>query len=655
MVKRKLTTSLGVFAVLAGMAVVVPAATVAASTSVVRQIHSTGTTSYSPSAPAPDALLQPNELGPTPAGNAGGVGSSRIFGVNRSRSIEHTAPSVPLAPLASGVGVSSAGPLSVLSSFDGLNHRQNRLANGGNQFSLEPPDQGLCVGNGFQMEIINDVLRVYHSDGTPFAGAEDLNTFFGYSPAIIRGTPTVFGVSSTDPSCYYDKDTNTWFADMLGIDTFPQNGDLKGTNSLSLAVSNSGDPTGTWTVYNIPVQDDGTQGTPNHGCTGIAPYGQATTPLNPNACFGDYPHLGADANGIYVTTNEYSFFGNDFHGAQVYAISKSALATHPASIAVDQIDTHGVVGGNSGFTVWPATAPNDLNSRANGGTEYFLSSNAADEAHGSGVAIGPRQSNQLLVWSLTNTSSLSSATPSVDLSHSILNVGNYVVPARSEQKAGETPLIDCLNKKSCATNFLLGAPDPFAPEPQYPLDSNDTRMQQVVFADGMLWGALDTAVNSSANTRAGVEWFVVNPTAGRLVNSGYLAVSQNNVIYPAIAVTPDGRGIMAFTLVGRDFYPSAAFASISAAGTGAVQVAAAGAGPADGFSGTAVFNAPNPARPRWGDYGAAVFDGSNFWIASEYIGQTCTLSQYLATGASCGGTRTLLANWDTRLTEVKPS
>jgi hypothetical protein len=657
-VKRKLTTSFGVFAVLAGMAVAVPAATVSASTGVVRLIHSTGTTSYSPSAPAPDALVQPNELGPTPAGDTSGAGSSHIFGVNRSRSIEHTAPNVPLAPLAAGVGVSSAGPLSVLSSFDGLNHRQSRLANGGRQFSLEPPDQGLCVGNGFQMEIINDVLRVYHANGTPFAGAEDLNTFFGYSPAIIRATkttPAVFGEFSTDPSCYYDKTTNTWFADMLGIDTFSTSGDFKGSNSLSLAVSNSGDPTGTWTVYNIPVQDDGTQGTPNHGCTGIAPYGQATTPLNPNACLGDYPHLGADGHGIYLTTNEYSFFGNDFHGAQVYAISKQALALHPASISVDQIDTHGVVGGNSGFTIWPATAPNDLNSSANGGTEYFLSSNAADEAHGNGVAVGPRQSNQLLVWSLTNTSSLSSATPSVNLSHSILTVGNYVVPARSEQKAGETPLIDCLNKKSCATNFLLGAPDPFAPEPEYPIDSNDTRMQQVVFADGMVWGALDTAVNSSANTRAGVEWFVVNPTTGTLANSGYLAVSQNNVIYPAIAVTPDGHGIMAFTLVGRDFYPSAAFASISAAGTGTVQVAAAGAGPADGFSGTAVFNAPNPARPRWGDYGAAVFDGSNFWIASEYIGQTCTLPQYLATGASCGGTRTVLANWGTRLTEVKPS
>src|SRR5258708_9137357 len=112
---------------------------------------------------------------------------------------------------------------------------------------------------------------------------------------------------------------------------------------------------------------------------------------------------------------------------------------------------------------------------------------------------------------------------------------------------------------------------------------------------------------------------------------------------------------MAFTLVGRDFYPSGAFASISAAGTGEVQIAAAGAGPADGFSGTAVFNAPNPARPRWGDYGAAVFGGSNFWIASEYIGHTCTLPQHVATRASCGRTRTLLANRAPRPSAVHPA
>src|SRR5260370_23411046 len=190
-----------------------------------------------------------------------------------------------------GQGVPSTGPLSVLSTFDGLNHRQQRLANNRNQFSLEPPGQGLCVGNGMVMEIINDVMRVYSPNGTPLKSVEALNTFFGYVPAIIRGTPNVFGPFATDPSCYYDKDTNRWFADMLTIDVFAKNdpahnirgGDFTGTNHLDLAVSNTSNPTGTRTNYRIPAQDDGPPAPPNHHCTRIAPSRPATTPTNPNA------------------------------------------------------------------------------------------------------------------------------------------------------------------------------------------------------------------------------------------------------------------------------------------------------------------------------------------------------------------------------------
>ena len=654
--------------IVASMVAMAPAAGSTDPTGLTRYVSAAGASGDAAAPSGPDSIVEQPEVGPGFSDAAGNAVSHNSNGVNRSRSIEHGAPDVSGVPVTAGQGVSSTGPLTVLSTFDGLNHRQQRLANHRNQFSLEPPDQGLCVGNGVVMEIINDVRRVYRPNGTAVTAVQDLNTFFGYPAQIIRATPThpaIFGPFVTDPSCFFDKDTNRWYATVLTLDVFATDdpahhisgGDFMGTNHLDLAVSNTSSPTGPWTIYHVAVQDDGTHGTPNHGCKGIPPFGQRTTPTNPNACLGDFPHIGADANGIFITTNEYSLFGNDFHGAQIYAFSKAALAALSPSVAVTQFDTHGADNGNSGFTLWPATAPAGLNSTANGGTEYFLSSNAADEAHGNGSTMGPRRSDQLLVWSMTHTASLNS-TIDLKLSHSTLAVGLYVVPAGSEQMAGETPMIDCLNKKSCATNFLIGVPDPFAPEKEYALDSSDTRMLTTVFADGMLWGALDTAVNSSANTRAGIEWFVVNPTAAggaALVNSGYLAVSQNNVIYPTIAVTPSGHGVMAFTLVGRDFFPSAAFASIDAGGAGAVQLAAQGLGPADGFSGTAVFNAPNPPRPRWGDYGAAVVDGSNIWIASEYIGQTCDLSTYLATGASCGGTRTALANWDTRISEVNPA
>src|SRR5262245_59355153 len=158
---------------------IVPAAGATGAAGATRSISASGSTSYQP-APGADQLgIQPSELGPGLAEEADAAGA-HSNGVNRSRSIAHGAPSVTRVPVTAGQGVSRTGPLQVLSTFRGLNHRQQRTANGGNQFSLEPPDQGLCVGNGVVMEIINDVLRFFGPDGTPLGGVHDLNTFFGY-------------------------------------------------------------------------------------------------------------------------------------------------------------------------------------------------------------------------------------------------------------------------------------------------------------------------------------------------------------------------------------------------------------------------------------------------------------------------------------------
>ena len=126
-------------------------------------------------------------------------------------------------------------------SFEGLNLFQQRFANSGNQFTIEPPDQALCVGNGFVLESVNDVLRVFDNRGKAVTGVIDLNTFYNYPPAIDRSTIT-FGPSITDPVCYYDQDTRTWFHVVLTLDVDPTTGDLIGTNHLDIAVSKSADP-----------------------------------------------------------------------------------------------------------------------------------------------------------------------------------------------------------------------------------------------------------------------------------------------------------------------------------------------------------------------------------------------------------------------------
>jgi hypothetical protein len=622
-----------------------------------RQIQSSGTASFAAGSPGQPAGLQSNET-PSFAGDS--------LAPDRS----HSSGGAPVGAIAQPKPVTLSNP-GLVTSFAGLDHFDQRFGSsaGANQFSLEPPDQGLCVGadgngNTRVLEVVNDVMRVYTTSGAAVTSATALNDFLGYAPAIIR-SPLTFGPFVTDPSCLYDAATGHWFLDVLTLDTFPQLGDdgqehFTGTNHIDLAVSQTSDPAGAWTIYRIPVQDDGTDGTPDHHCSAGTETSQPL-PTNPNACFGDYPHIGADANGIYVTTNEYSFFGTEFHGAQIYALSKAQLAAESPTVTVTQFDTHGLDTfgfGLNGFTLWPSATPGGGGDSAAGGTEYFLSTNAAAEAHDTGDGSSTFQpSTQLLVWALTNTGTLDSGTPALTLTNAKLDVGRYTLPPKAQQKSGNQPLRQCLNQNSCSL-ALEGIKDPFA-ETSASLDSNDTRMQQVTWVNGTLWGAIDTGLSISSAKQAGIEWFSVSPSTSTgtltatLANQGYVGLGNDNLTYPAIGVTSGGTGVMAFTVVGSDFYPSAGYATVTGSGVGAVHIAAAGLGPDDGFSDYKLFgNPPGTTRPRWGDYGAAVPVGSDVWIASEYIGQTCTLSQYLNSSFRCGNTRTALANWGTRISEV---
>ena len=531
--------------------------------------------------------------------------------------------------------------------FQGLDHRDQRLANGGNQFSLEPPDQGLCVGNGKIVEPVNTALNVYDTAGNSLTGVIDLNTFYGYAAEFNRTTGAQ-GPFITDPSCLFDAATQRFFLIVLTLEVDSTSGAFLGPNHLDLAVSQSSNPAGTWSIYHIPVQDDGTQGTPNHHCTDGA--GHA------GPCLGDYPHIGADASGIYITTNEYEFFGNAFVGAQLYALSKQQLAAGGA-VTVTQFNTaHAAPGRKPGFTIWPAQGSGHQEVEDSSGSEYALSSTAADEAQCDSLTegcSGTRSSNNILVWTLAGTGSLNRAHPSLALSNQAITVRRYAVPPPSNQKAGHFPQGQCLNHPACST-ILLGGPDPFAPEVESTLDSNDTRMQQVWYADGTLWSALDTVLNVKGNPQAGIEYFAVDARSGKLELQGTLALAGNNLTYPAVAMTESGRGVMAFTVVGNDHFPSAGYAGMDAEhGAGAIHIAAEGAGPQDGFSGYKAFG--NPPRPRWGDFGAAAVDGNTIWIASEYIAQTCTLAQYETSPfGSCNSTRTALANWSTHISDIQP-
>jgi hypothetical protein len=601
-----------------------------------------GSSSFASAPMATDTFGIPDEIdsavngGDADGGDNGGPG----IGINRS---------LPGTTTGNGRIVSSkpkSNP-TLDTHFQGLNFHDQRFANGGNQFSVEPPDQALCAGNGFVLESVNDVLQVYDAAGNALLNgghAVDLNTFYGY-PAAINRTTNARGPSITDPVCLFDQAIGRFVHVVLTLDHIGTTANLSGKNHLDIAVSDTGNPTGTWTIFKLPVQNDGTDGTPNHHCFFINSANQVVF----DPCLGDYPHIGADANGIYLTTNEFTFFGAGFFGAQVYGIGNNLLTGGTGSVVL--FNTLGAGPDGAGFTVWPAQSPGNQFDTDNAGTEFFLSSNAVFSNDGT--------SKSILVWSMLNTSSLNTTSPAPTLALSTVAVDTYAVPPRAKQPAGNRPLSQCIADTvilpNCNTTVagVSGHNNATFGPPNGSLNSNDSRMQQVAFANGRLWGALDTAVNVGGQDRAGIAFYVINPNSKKIVVQGQAGIANTDLTYPAVGVTQSGRGVIAFTLTGDNDFPSAALAGLDAiAGMGSVQEAAAGVGAWDGFTSYVIFGS---GRPRWGDYGAAAVDGNDIWVASEYIAQTCTYAQYLVSPAGqCGGTRGALSNWSTHVSKVTP-
>src|SRR3954469_5353259 len=619
------------------------------------------------------------------------------------KSKKHNGVSAPVVNPSAVYGGQNATPGQPL---EGLSMWGTRTLSG---FYLEPPDQGMCastdatVGAGGRvLEAVNDVVAVYNTGGTTLK-EQTLNQFFGYDD-LLAGGPEL-----TDPSCYYDSETHAWFVVVLTLELDPESGNFTGGNHIDLNASNPGkhDPsTTTWKRYTIDTTDNGSNGSPNHHC---AP-DPAPRPGEsmPDACIGDYPHIGADHYGFYITTNEYPFFSDGFNSAQIYALSKHKLAANASSVPWVQFANTKLANekrGPVGFTIWPAEVPGVAYDEDNNGTEFFLSSDAAEE---SGNVTG--SSDTIGLWAITNSKSLDSAHPDLSLSSRALSSEAYAVPPQSAQPSSGTqdplqnwPLGQCLNIDECFQAFL-SAPgetqDPYKPEVIGYLDSNDSRMQQVYYANGKVWGALDTRMTVTGKEQAGIAWFIVKPSmigAGgggkvgpqsAVVNQGYIGAANANVTYPALAVTSAGKGAMAFTLVGPNNFPSAADTRFNNSGpTGSIFQTAPGLGLQDGFSEYKYYSpfapGPNgeapPPRPRWGDYGSADEDNGTIWIASEEIHNNCSLETWAATVGHCGpqadrsplpagtvtfaGTppvpsqpeaRRLLGNWNTHIARIAP-
>jgi len=397
-------------------------------------------------------------------------------------------------------------------SFDGVSSRDSRDTNFNAEF--EPPDQGLCVGNGFILEAVNSAYRIYRTNGTRVRGPFNVNDLFNEGSTEF----------TTDPRCYFEPATHTWYAVILFIDF------ATGQTRADLAVNTSGDPTSIWTQYRIDTTDDGRLGEPsNSGCP----------------CLGDQPLLGIDQDNVYLSTNEFSVNGPEFNGAQIYAVAKAdLLARRPAAHIVHFGDLS--VGGAVAASVQPATT--------SGGApaEYFLSS------------LDPNRTfdSRLGVWAITGGAKVA-AGGMPTLSSVVISSQAYGIPPPAAQR-GSASTLDSSDDRMQQAQFtggrLWGA-----------LTTTVTIPGDSARRSGAAWFSVVPTLHQGVVSAAHID------------RQGYVVKAGAYVLYPALQADTRGRAAMTFTLTGSKVFPSAAYATLGAGAANfrAPTVAAAGTGPYD--------------------------------------------------------------------------
>jgi len=593
-------------------------------------------------------------------------------------------PSVSCAPVGPGCD-SISGSAGAITN----RHALAATANGG-LFGedIEPPDQGLCAGNGFVMESINiGEIQVYNAHLQPVTGITGLDSLMGL---------TGLGYSSGgDIMCEYDADNGGhWFiTEIVSTTTSPFTGCFAGITEgcrEGLAVSTTDNPLATsWNIYFID---------PN-----------TLSPADPGAghLLNDYGKMGMTRDALLFFYDEFNLSGSlpacpafgceEFNGAQQLAIQKKSLELGflTSNLVHENMGTDPFIqppdgscdsGPTAGVTCWyqviPAMTPSGQFDNNYGGTGFMaatLDFNSFTFGNGPG-------DNRAAVFYWTGLTWLNSAGCSACSLISFggqlfTGVDSYVdsgqaCPASLGNPCGMAPQrFGTLDLGTNCESFGLASAQPC---PEEGLATNGDGVTQASYDGGQVWFTVNTLINESFGAsneiHVGAAYFVVGTGSFHggshlltLTSQGYVAAAHEDLAFPTLVGAPSAWGaLMSFTLSGNGgptaadgggFFPSSAYGRVTTGSGGLVgstiHVTSLGAAPQDGFS--EYQGLPGPIRPRWGDYGAAVFvPGSGFYFASEMIQYpNCNPAYFAGVDDTCNGTRDPFANFGTSINMAK--
>jgi hypothetical protein len=606
-------------------------------------------------------------------------------------------PSVSCVPLGRGcdqISTSKGGATSVkgLNAVDSAEHTTNIFNN------VEPPDQGLCAGNGSVVETNNiGEILVFNSALKRQSAPISFDTIMGL---------TGLGWSSGgDPSCLYDPaNGGHWFFTQI-VSASPESAGGAFAGCFA-GVSNA-------CYEGIAVTDGNNPFGPYHVYFASADY----NPAEPG-----YPSLLNDFAKISVTRDAFMMFydefpllgslpgigGGFFNGAQELVFRKSALEQglpvqlangqpNPAvTVAIENMGHIPTPDGTcardnvlhqGGITCWvaviPAQPPAGQFDNNRGGTGFMLGSL---DFYGF-LPLATSGDNRIAAWAWTGLSALNSAgcaTCNTNIRFQgqlFRGVNKYYDPETANfggifapQRVGPIPLGDQCGAAGLSTSASC---------PEGGLATNGDNLTQVSQAQGQIWSATSTQIaqtytRANAEIHMGAVYWVLGTrsfdSTGKftLTGQGYVAAKHEDLTMPAMAgegAGGNGKAIMLFTLSGNGgptgadhggFFPSTAFGRLTSTSNGLlnsrINIAAMGRSPQDGFTEYQGF--PGPTRPRWGDYSWGFFvpgSGGRIYFANEYIQYpNCTGASFTLANATCDGTRNGLTNWGTSVNYVVP-
>lgn len=158
--------------------------------------------------------------------------------------------------------------------FDGVDNVQG----------VAPPDTNADVGPNHIVQTVNTALGIWDKDGNELLAPTAINALWAGFGGLCEST------NRGDPIVLYDSQADRWLISQFA---FPAGFT---DNRQCIAISQTGDPTGAYHLYDFPWDD---------------------------TKFNDYPHYGVWTDGYYSGVNQ--FTGNSFTGSGVVAYERDKM------------------------------------------------------------------------------------------------------------------------------------------------------------------------------------------------------------------------------------------------------------------------------------------------------------------------------------------